>query len=357
MDFSRTEEHELLARSLARLLADGAAIEARHLHAFTAPYHDPALWQSLAELGIQGAFLSPEAGGYGGDPEDVTTIFEEIGRALCAEPLLGHLVSCRLLERLGLSAELEGAVEGTTRLALAVVEPDVACDLQQILSYAEPHGACHSLYGRKSAIYGAPGADRILVVAKLGEELALFLPEAPQMLSFAMVDGGGIADLDLKGGKARLLASDIADALEEALDLGRLALCAEAVGAADHLFGLTRDYLGQRRQFGQTLSSFQALQHRLVDMMVELEQMRSITISAAAHFDTSARARHVAMAKALVGRAARRIGEEAIQLHGGIGMTWEYPGSHYAKRLVMIDHQFGDHIDHFTRLSALGRKA
>ncbi len=169
-----------------------------------------------------------------------------------------------------------------------------------------------------------------------------------------MVDGGGIGDLVMDGLPAELVSGDAAAMIEETLDLARIALCAEANGAMDRLIAMTTDYLKQRQQFGRPLATFQALQHRLVDMVMELEQSKSITIRAAASFGSVDQARHVAMAKNLIGRAGTKIAEEAIQLHGGIGMTWEYAGSHYAKRLVMIDHQLGDRYDHAGRLAAMG---
>ena len=166
-----------------------------------------------------------------------------------------------------------------------------------------------------------------------------------------MVDGGGISELRMEGLVADRLGSGTDAALDDALDLGRIALCAEAVGAMDQLIEITIDYLGQRKQFGRSLSHFQALQHRVVDMISAQEQARSITIRAVSSFGTDEQARHTSMAKNLIGRAAQLVSEEAIQLHGGIGMSWEYPGAHYAKRLVMIDHQLGDRYDHAGRLA------
>ena len=163
---------------------------------------------------------------------------------------------------------------------------------------------------------------------------------------------GCIADLVMEDIPAECLSTDGRDQIEDALDIGRIALCAEAVGAMSHLIDLTVDYMKQRQQFGRSIASFQALQHRVVDMVVELEQARSITIAAVAAFGTPDQRRKVSMAKNLIGRAGRHISEEAIQLHGGIGMTWEYPGAHYAKRLVMIDHQLGDQYDHALRMIA-----
>lgn len=357
MDFNLTEDHQMLSDTLRRFLADNYDIETRGRAAYAAPYHAPEIWAGLAELGILGAFLTEDQGGFGGTAEDVRVIFEELGRGLCAEPVLGALMGLHLLSRAGRDDLAQAIIAGEGRIALAVYEPQVACDLKHIEARAQKTADGWHLTGRKSAIYGAPGAQHLLIVAQTGQGLGLFLAAAPELIPAAMVDGGGVADLVMDDLPAECLSPDCADWIEAALDLGRVALCAEAVGAMDFLIDMTVDYLKQRKQFGRSIGSFQALQHRVVDMMVELEQCRSITISAAAHFEGPDRGRQVSMAKNLIGRMGTRIAEEAIQLHGGIGMTWEYPGAHYAKRLIMIDHQLGDHNDHVLRLIASQPKA
>lgn len=357
MDFNLSEDHQMLSDTLRRYLSDNYMIEARNRHATTAPYHSPEIWTGLADLGTIGAFVTEEQGGFGGSAEDVSVIFEELGRALCAEPMLGTLMGLRLLAGLGRDDLVAPVIAGETRCALAVFEPQVSCDLSHIETTARPDGDSWRLKGRKSAVYGAPGADHVLIVARIGKGLGLFLADKPELIAAATVDGGGIADIVLDEHLAECLSDDCADRVEDALDLGRIALCAEAVGAMAHLIDLTVDYLKQRKQFGRAIGTFQALQHRVVDMIVELEQCRSITIAAVAAYGTPDQARRVSMAKNLVGRMGRLISEEAIQMHGGIGMTWEYAGSHYAKRLVMIDHQLGDSGDHALRMIRLGKAA
>ncbi|UCI31804.1 acyl-CoA dehydrogenase family protein [Mesorhizobium sp. B4-1-4] len=355
MDFNYSEHHQILASSLRRYLADTYSIDDRGQLAYRAPYHSREIWAGLAKMGILGAFVGEQQGGFGGTAQDVLVIFEELGRALCAEPVLANLLCLRLLAVFPSSDLLEAVIAGETRMALAVCEPQVSCDLTCIETTARQVGRSWFLNGRKSAIYGAPGADHLLVVARADQGLGLFLLESPQIIEAAMIDGGGIAELVMDDLAVKLIAADCAREIEDALDIGRVALCAEAVGAMTRLIDLTVDYLKQREQFGRALASFQALQHRVVDMMVELEQCRSITIAAVASYGTSEQSRLVAMAKNLVGRMATKIAEESIQLHGGIGMTWEYPGSHYAKRLVMIDHQLGDQNDHLLRLIKLNK--
>ncbi|WP_274631028.1 acyl-CoA dehydrogenase family protein [Arvimicrobium flavum] len=357
MDFTLSEERRLLSESLRRYFSDNYDLARRNAHANGAPYHAASVWSDLAGLGVMGGFVSEADGGFGGGAAVVAVIFEEIGRALCAEPLLGTLMGVRLLAGFGRHDLVEAIVSGESRAALAVVEPQVACNLDAIEAQARQAGDGWLLSGRKSAVYGAPGADLLLVAARSEAGIGLFLVRDAELAATSMIDGGGVADIVMEGLPAECLAADALPAIDDVLDLGRIALGAEAVGAMDRLIEMTIDYVRQRRQFGRALSSFQELRHRVVDMVMELEQCRSIIIRAAASFGTPDQARHAAMAKNLIGRMGPRIAEEAIQLHGGIGMTWEYPVSHYAKRLVMIDHQLGDRHDHALRLAAMPRGA
>jgi len=350
MDFTISESHQLLVNSLRRFLADRYDVGIRNRHAYEPPYHSPEIWAGLVEMGVVGALVGGDQGGYGGSAEDISVIFEELGRGLFAEPLLGTLLGLRLLAGFGRTDLVAAIIAGEARCALAVYEPNVACDLSHIEAFARRNGDLWRLTGRKSAVYGAPGADYVLIAARTGSGLGLYLSEKPGLVAASMVDGGGIADIVMDDLPAECLSPDCAQAIDDALDLGRIALCAEAVGAMAHLVDLTIAYLKQRKQFGRPLASFQALQHRVVGMVVEVEQCRSITIAAVAAFGTPDQARLVSLAKNLIGRMGTKIAEEAIQMHGGIGMTWEYPGSHYAKRLVMIDHQLGDRRDHLFRL-------
>jgi len=356
MDFTPSEGHRLLAETLRRYFADACTMAQRDADAYAAPFHSAKVWSELAGLGVPGAFVSEADGGFGGTAHDVAVVFEEVGRALSAEPLLGTLMGMRLLVRFGRTDLVEAIVAGESRAALAVFEPQAACDLSSIEAVARRDGDGWRLDGRKCAVYGAPGAGLVLVAARTEAGIGLFLTRDPAMRAAAMIDGGGVADIVMDALPAECLAADAGAALEDALDIGRIALCAEAVGAMERLIDMTVEYMKQRRQFGRPLSSFQALRHRVVDLAVELEQCRSIVIRAAASYGTPDQACHVAMAKNLIGRTGTRVAEEAVQLHGGIGMTWEYPGSHYAKRLVMIDHQLGDRHDHALRLAAMRRE-
>lgn len=353
MDFKLSEDHQLLSNSLRRFLADTYDIEKRNTCAFEAPFHMEETWAGLAELGTLGAFVTEDQGGFGGSAQDVAVIFEELGRGLCTEPVLGTLLGLRLLAAYDRTDLVERLIAGEARSALAVFEPNLTCDLSRMEANAHQQDGVWHLTGRKSAVYGAPGAEYVLATARTDAGIGLFLLENPDLISAAMTDGGGTAEVVLDDVTAECLSVDAGEELENALDLGRIALCAEAVGAMTTLHDMTADYLKQRRQFSQPLSEFQAIQHRVVDMLMELEQSRSIVVAAAGSFGGPDQSRMTAMAKNLIGRAGRLIAEEAIQLNGAIGMTWEYPGAHFAKRLIMIDHQLGDRYDCAVRLMSL----
>jgi len=348
MDFNHTEDRRMISDSLRRYLADQYDNEFRNKVAYEAPFHDPSKWAELAELGILGALVTEEQGGFGGAGFDIAVVFEEMGRGLCAEPMLGNLLALRAYAALGQSERVEAIVSGTQRAALALHEADAFVDLDEI-AMTEASG---TLSGRKSVVYGGNSADLFLVVARTASgALGLYEVEASaaEVLGYAMIDGGGAAELILDKVPAKLLTDDARDVVEAALDAGRLALCAEAVGVMDVLRDTVKDYLLQRQQFGRPIAMFQALQHRLVDFSIEIEQARSIVILAASRLDEEDRALHIARAKNLIGRAGKLVAEESIQMHGGIGMTWEYAASHYAKRLTMLDAQLGDTEDQLHR--------
>ena len=350
MDFTHNEDRRMLSDSLRRYLTDQYPIEARNEAAYASPFHSPAKWAEIAELGILSALLDEAHGGFGGTGFDISVIFEEVGRALCPEPLLASLLGLRILSAYDETDLINAVAEGRKRVAVAIYEPDNYDTLSDLSTTASGSGDQCTLSGRKSVVYGAPGADILLVAAKNANGVGVYVTEEAEVFGYAMIDGGGAGEVTLADTPARCLAEDAEGVIELAMDAGRLALCAEAVGAMDVLHGMTIEYLMQRQQFGQPIALFQALQHRAVDMAVEIEQCRSIVILAASKLETDERARFVAMAKNLAGRAATLVAEEATQLHGGIGMTWEYAGAHYTKRLIMIDHQLGDRFTHMHRL-------
>ncbi|WP_243614183.1 acyl-CoA dehydrogenase family protein [Shimia aestuarii] len=342
MHFDLTEDRQMLADTLNRYLANQYGIEARNAAAYEAPFHDPSKWTEMVELGIAGALVPEEQGGFGGAGFDIAVVFEALGRALCPEPFLGTLLAARLLGAAG--ADMEALVSGETRYAVGLGEIDAAYDLDLIETAAKASGDGYVLNGRKSAVYGGQDADVLLVLAKLDGKAAIFSVEASaaNVVGYGMIDGGGAAEVLLEETAATLLVEGAEAAVADAVAAGRLALCAEAVGAMEANYEILLEYLKTRKQFGRPIGSFQVLQHRTVDLLTEIEQARSITISAAASLGDEDASLKAAMAKNLVGRAARLVAEESIQMHGGIAMTWEYAASHYGKRLVMLDAQLGD---------------
>lgn len=355
MDFNITDDRRMLSESLRRYLGDRYDAETRNQVAYAAPYHSPKHWQEMAELGILSALVTEAHGGFGGHGFDINVVFEEFGRALCPEPLLPSLLALQLLSAFDTDAEnpskeISAIVSGERLAAVAIYEPQAPDSLDDINTQAVQNGDSWSLTGEKTAVYGGPSASLILVVAKSTQGLGLFIAQPSKHVAKANIDGGGTSSMSFNNTPAICIAASAQAEVEQALDAGRLALCAEAIGAADVLLEMTVDYLKQRNQFGQVIASFQALQHRIVDMAAEIEQARSITTLAAAKLDDEASSRTVALAKNLVGRMATLVAEESTQLHGGIGMTWEYAGSHYAKRLIMLDHQLGDRYTQVHRL-------
>ncbi len=345
MDFSQSDDRRMLSESLTRFLADQYPIEHRNKVAYELPCHDMVQFAAMAELGILAALAHEEVGGFGGAGFDISTVFQALGRALCPEPILPVVMASRLLATA--KQGQQDLLAGKCLYGVALGELEAPYDLSHITTTAAISGQGFSLSGRKNAVYGGQVAQKFLVAAMLEGTPALFGVEMAdaETVGYPMIDGGGAAELLLQDTPAQLLLSDAGAALQDACNAGIVALCAEAVGAMDATYEMVLEYLRTRQQFGRPIGSFQALQHRCVDMLTEIEQARSITIKAAAELDGPDGTRFAAMAKAMIGTVSRMVSEEAIQMHGGIAMTWEAPVSHYAKRLVMIDAQLGD-VDH-----------
>lgn len=339
MDFKLTEDQTLVQDNLTRLLRDTYDWDKRVQCAYEPPFHNPDAWAAMAEMGLAGMLVPESAGGYGGTGFDITTIFEPVGKALAVEPLLG---SAMIGAVLGADDPLaEDVISGAVKVAPALWEVDSEVATKVVDG---------KIAGRKSVVPHGGIADVFLVSALEDGALGLYVVAAKDatVTPYATIDGGGAAEVIFTEAPCRKLTD--ADGVARAEQAGILALCAEAVGVMSELHDMTLEYLKTRKQFGQTLGSFQALQHRMVDMGIELEMTRSLVIKAAASLGTDRAGRYVSMAKNLVGRAGQQISEEAIQLHGGIAMTWEAAVSHYAKRLTMIDVQLGDRDAHLERL-------
>jgi alkylation response protein AidB-like acyl-CoA dehydrogenase len=350
MDFNLTEDRLMLADTLGRFLSEQYPVEHRIKVAYEGPYHDPALWDQLVELGALYALAPEDAGGMGGTGFDISVVFEALGKALTPEPVLGALMASRLLA--AADADQEALLTGATRYTVGITEIDAPYELDQIATVATAKGDGFTLSGRKSTVYGGQVADVVLVAGKHGDGLGVFAVNASDanVTGYGMMDGGGAAEVLLDDTPATLVLADAEAALQDTVNAGVVALCAEAVGAMDVTHATTVDYLKQRKQFGIPIGKFQVLQHRAVDMLTEIEQARSITIKAAAELGGADASKYASMAKNMIGRAARLVAEESIQMHGGIAMTWEYAVSHYAKRLIMLDAQLGDTDYHLSQV-------
>jgi alkylation response protein AidB-like acyl-CoA dehydrogenase len=377
MDFSWTDDQRMLADSLQRYLAQRYLLARRHAASASPLGYDAQAWRELVELGAVAALLPPQVGGLGGGGFDIMAVFECVGRALVVEPLLGSLVVGQMLAHADApptwGALSEDIAQGTV-VALAHHEPDGSVEPTAIATTARGDADGWVLDGHKAVVPHGGQASGWLVSARLGggvrdaEGLALFwVPcSAPGVTvrAYRRVDGGAAADLVLSA--VRLPANALvvgparaASVLAHGLACGTLALCAEGLGAMEVAFAMTREYLQTRRQFGRPIGSFQALQHRAVDLWMAVQQARSAVINAAAAFDGDdalERDRRIAAAKVTIGRYGIQLAEEGIQLHGGMGMTWELPLAHYAKRLVMIDHEYGDEDHHLARFIVLSRE-
>jgi alkylation response protein AidB-like acyl-CoA dehydrogenase len=372
MNFEHTEERRMLADSLNRFISEQYGIEKRHHVARSALGYSADMWEQFAELGVIAALLREEDGGFGGAGFDIAVVFEALGRGLVIEPVLGSAVlAAEALVAAG--RPLEGIADGSTIAGFAHDEPGSHYELARVQTRAQRTGDGWVLTGAKAAVVQGEAADLFVVSARTSGDIdceagiSLFLvPKNAAGVSLQgspTIDGGRVAELSLEGVKLEAAALLCEEGqgyalLERVIGRGVLALCAESLGAMEAAKEATLDYLRTRKQFGVPIGSFQSLQHRMADLLLEIEQARSAVINAAAALDGDryTRERALSAAKASIGRIGTLVAEECIQMHGGIGMTWELPLAHYAKRLVMIDHQLGDEDHHLARFIALGRE-
>jgi alkylation response protein AidB-like acyl-CoA dehydrogenase len=377
MNFEHTEERRMLADSLNRFIAERYGFEVRNKIAGSSEGYSPEMWNHFAELGAIGVLMREEDGGFGGGGFDIAIVFEALGRGLVLEPLLASAVLAgEAIAVAGNEAQrglLEGIADGSTIASFAHDEPDTHYELARVGLLASRQGEGWALNGVKSVVALGEQAGVFVVSSRtagaIDDEngISLFLVPAGTagltVQGTPTIDGGHVAELRfenvlleadaLLGSEGKGYAT-----IERAVGRGILALCAEALGAMEAAKAATLDYLRTRKQFGVPIGSFQALQHRMADLLLEIEQARSAVINAAAALDADriTRERALSAAKMSIGRIGTKVAEECIQLHGGIGMTWELPLAHYAKRLVMIDHQLGDEDHHLERYIALGRE-
>jgi len=374
MNFDHTEDRRMLSDMLKRFVAEQYGFAVRDRIAGSPEGYSAELWRRYAELGAIGALFAEADGGLGGAGFDIAVVFEALGRGLVVEPFLDALMAGDAIAAAGSAGQkqaLEPLLAGDTVIALAHAEPDGGYELARVQARAARDADGWRLDGAKAVVAQAEHAGLFVVSARTAgnaddvDGISLFLVPAGtpglRIQGYPLIDGGRAGDLALDG--VRLPADALLGqagaghaVLERSVGKGLLALCAEAVGAMDAARDATLEYLQTRKQFGVPIGRFQALQHRMADVLLEIEQARSSVINAAAqlgHPDRATRERALSAAKHTIGRVGTLVAEECIQLHGGIGMTWELPLAHYAKRLVMIDHQLGDEDHHLARFIAL----
>ena len=375
MHFGETEDRRMFADTLRRYLEHQYTPQMRAFDRGEGPGFHQNVWKGLAELGIIGALFSESAGGFGGEGFDISTVFEQLGYAGVVEPFLPALYAGSLIAASGDNKQqslLNGLIEGKVQLAFAHTEPESRYDLSHVATTAETTVNGFVLNGTKSVVINGGSADYIIVSARTSRGttdeagISLFLvpanTEGLQCRNYAGIAGGRAAEVTLTNAnmqRSALLGQEgqAFASVEQSTAHATLALCSDALGAMEMAKSLTIEYLRTRQQFGKPIGKFQALQHRMVDVLIQVEQTRSAVINLAEHLhaERHVRERHVSATKNLTGRAAQHVAEECIQMHGGIGMTQDYALAHYARRLIATDHLLGDtdyHLERFIQLSA-----
>ena len=344
MNFDYNEEQQLLADSVRRYLSDKYSFEQRQKIVRGEGWSAEA-WAHLAQMGLTGLPVSAEHGGFGGGAVDLMGVMEAFGEALVVEPYLSHVLATRAMERGGAPDLLAAVVEGSVKLAWAHGEKGVS---------ATQSGKRWTLEGERRGVIGAPVADRLVVSARAGDAVQLFLVERAkaQLKAHRTIDERLAGDVTLRGVEAQPLAGGAA-AIGELVDFGTALVCAEGVGVMKFACDTTLEYLKTRKQFGVPIGAFQALQHRMVDMYISLEQARSMACLACSRADAGGDPRAISSAKIKIADAARHISQESVQLHGGMGMSEELKVSHAFRRLTVLAREFGDVDYHLARFSAI----
>jgi pimeloyl-CoA dehydrogenase small subunit len=375
MDFELSDEQRLLRDSVDRLLLDHYGFAERRRYLAEPEGWSRAMWRHYAELGLLGLPFAEEHGGSGGGAVETMLVMEAFGRALVLEPYLATVVLGGTALRLIGNAAQQGATlaqiaEGNMILAFAHGERQARYDLADVLTTARPKNGGWVIDGGKSVVVHGGDADRLIVSARSERArddpygISLFIVDAGAdgvaRRAYPMRDGTRAAEISFTGvevGADALLGPPGAayPVIERAVEAGIAAVAAEAVGAMEAMQAMTLEYLKTRQQFGRSIGENQALQHRSAEMLIALEQGRSMAMLAAMSVDeedAAERAHNIAMAKVGVGQSARFVSQNAIQLHGGIGMTEEYAVGHYFRRVMVIEHMFGDTAYHLSRIAA-----
>ncbi len=373
MDFTYTETQDMVRETLSRFLADTYDFDSRQKMIASDEGRDPGVWRALAtELGMLGAAFSEDAGGLGGSHLENMIVMEELGKVIAVEPYLQTVViGGGALKAAGgavADAVIPQILSGEAIIAFAYAEPQGRYDLANIRTSAKADGGGYVVNGHKSVVYGAPWATHLLVTARTGggtrerAGVELYLIDAKGAgivrRDYPTVDGFRASEIYFENAAIpgdALIPGGI-ELIEQIVDQATVAVCAEAHGVGRKLYEGTLEYSRQRKQFGQPIGRFQVLQHRMVDMFMEVEQIHSMTLMATLKLDLPATERKAAVsaAKAKVARAINFTGQNAIQTHGGIGITQELAIGHYFKRGTMIEGQFGSadfHMERYERLT------
>ncbi len=360
MDFDFSDEQEQL-RDAVRKWVDRSYDFERRRAAVRAGGVDRKTYGEHADLGLAGLYIAEEHGGMGMGPVEAMVVLEELGRGIVLEPLAQTLVASGVLGAYAPEAVraqwLPKIASGEALVVLAHQERKARWRLDACEAQATQAGGGWKVSGDKSIVPAGDQADAFLVPAKANGKLALFLVEREAQgvstRGYPTLDGGRAAEVTLRDAPATLVAEDGMAALEHAVDIGIACTCAEGVGAMDRTMELTAEYLNTRKQFGVPLATFQALRHRMADMKMQLELARSMSYYASLKLNAPVeeRRRAVARAKYQLGVSMRFIGQNSVQLHGGIGVTDEYVGSHYFKKLTQLELVFGDTLHHLGEVS------
>ncbi len=371
MDFKLSDEQQQLKDTLTRFVARDYSFEKRRAILKSPEGYSPQAWKQLADMGLLALGLPEEHGGLAGNAVDTMLVMEVLGRGIVVEPYLATVVlGARLISLAGSAAQkaaiLPQVASGDLLLAFAHYEPDTRYETSRVSTQAKKAGAGYTLNGAKSVVLHGAQAGKLMVSARTSGKaddatgISLFLVDRKasgvSVQDYPTHDGHHAAEITFKNAPAELIGKEggALPVIERVLGYGIAALCAEAVGNMAALIEITLNYIKTRKQFGVPIGSFQALQHRMADMLMCSEQARSMALLAAAKADSddaAERSRTLSAAKALVGQAARFVGQQAVQLHGGIGVTDEVNVSHYFKRLTLINATFGDADHHLGRFS------
>ncbi|GAB3451942.1 acyl-CoA dehydrogenase [Massilia terrae] len=369
MDFDFKEEQLQFADALKRWIMRDYGVEARRAIVHSPAGTSEAAWNTLVELGMTALPVPEEHGGFDGGAIDLLVVMRELGRGLVVEPYFATVLGTRFLTLAGGHGDLlEQVAAGGLKLACALGERQSRHDMADIATTARRDGEGYVLDGEKKVVIHGAEAGALIVSARTSAAqrercgISLFVvpsdAEGVQITGYRTLDGLRAADIRFEQVRAARLLGEADEGwplLDEVFDYGAALLCAEALGAMEALFDATLDYLKTRQQFGVPIGKFQALQHRMADMFIHLEQARSMALLAAVKYDAgdaADRRRVISAAKYRVGQAARFIGQQAVQLHGGMGVTDELPASHYFKRLSMIELTLGDSDHHLARFIA-----